>query len=93
MIHEDELMPQLGTAPRVQEDCVKQEWTPSRNEALRDYRIEIEFLSMGCVIRVGCKAIPFSTVKQGMEALNQYVKDPVSLRKLWEERFSQEEEL
>ena len=92
MIHEDELYPQLGTASRVQDDCVK-EYRPSRNEALRDYRIEIEFLSMGCVIRIGCKSIPFSTVKQGMEALNQYVNDPVSLRKLWEERFSKEEEL
>ena len=79
-------------APRMIDDCVK-EYRPSRNETLRDYRIEIEFLSMGCVIRIGCKSIPFSTIKQGMEALNQYVNDPVSLRKLWMERFSKEEEL
>jgi hypothetical protein len=79
--------------PEPTECCVKQEWKPSRNEILRDHRIEIEFLSIGCVIRIGCKSIPFSTIKQGMEALNQYVKDPVSLRKIWEERFLQEEEL
>lgn len=79
-------------APRMIDDYVE-EYRPLRNEALRDYRIEIEFLSIGCVIRIGCKSIPFSSVKQGIEALNQYVNDPVSLRKLWEKRFEQEEEL
>lgn len=92
MIHEDELMPQLGTGTRVQEDCVAK-YQPSRMEVLRDYQINIKFLSIGCVISVGCKEIPFTTVKQGMEALNQYVNDPVSLRKLWNERFLKEEEL
>jgi hypothetical protein len=89
---EEAVMPELGTGIRVQEDCVK-EYRPSRMECLRNYSISIRFLSIGCIIEVGCKQIPFTTVKQGMEALNQYVNDPVSLRKLWEERFSKEEEL
>jgi hypothetical protein len=89
---EEEVMPELGTASKFQDDCIK-EYIPSRSEALRDHRIEIEFLSIGCLIKIGCKSIPFSTVKQGMEALNQYVNDPVSLRKLWMKRFLQEEEL
>jgi hypothetical protein len=81
-------------APRLDE-CVKQpiDYRPSRNECLRDYSINIEFLSVGCVIRVGCKSVPFSTVKEGMKALNNYVANPYETRKIWEERFNKEEEL
>jgi hypothetical protein len=79
--------------PEPTECCVKQEWKPSRQECLKEYEVRIRFLTLGCIIDVGCKSIPFTTVKEGMEALNAYVKDPVFLRKLWEERFSQEEEL
>ena len=89
---EEAVMPELGTATRVQQDCVKK-YIPSRMECLRNYSINIRFLSIGCIIEVGCKSIPFSTVKQGMEALNQYVNDPVTLTKLWQERFDKEEEL
>jgi len=89
---EEAVMPELRTGTRVQQDCVK-EYIPSRMECLRNYSINIRFLSIGCIIEVGCKSIPFSTVKQGMEALNQYVNDPVTLTKLWQERFDKEEEL
>jgi len=69
------------------------EYKPSRGECLRDYRVEIEFLSIGCVIRVGCKSIPFATIKDGMKALNDYVTNPYETTKIWMERFSKEEEL
>ena len=69
------------------------EWKPSRMEALRDFQIGIKFLSIGCIISVGCKEIPFTTVKEGMKALNDYVVNPVETRKIWEARFSKEEEL
>lgn len=69
------------------------EWKPTRMEALRDFRVEIEFLSIGCIIRVGCKSVPFSSVKEGMKALNDYIVSPVETRKIWEARFSKEEEL
>lgn len=65
----------------------------SRAECLRDYQIGIEFLSIGCIIRVGCKSVPFSTVKEGMKALNDYVANPYETRKFWEERFAKGEEL
>lgn len=69
------------------------EYRPSNKDVLRDYPVQIEFLSIGCLIRVGCKSIPFSTVKEGMEALNDYVSNAYETRKLWEERFSKDEEL
>ena len=68
------------------EQCVK--YTPSRSEALKDYRIEIEFLSIGCIVRVGCKSIPFTSVDEAMKEINAYVKDPVTSQKVWEKRFA-----
>ena len=65
--------PQLAAGTIVQEDCAEQ-YRPSRSECLRDYQVGIKFLSIGCIISVGCKEIPFTTVKEGMEALNAYVK-------------------
>jgi hypothetical protein len=66
----------------------KCEYTPSRSEALRDYRIEIEFLSIGCIVRVGCKSIPFTSVDEAMKEINAYVKDPVTGQKTWDKRFA-----
>lgn len=66
------------------------EYRPSNKDVLRDYPVQIEFLSIGCLIRVGCKSIPFSTVKEGMKALNDYVANPYETKKLWEERFDKE---
>lgn len=85
-------MNKLLEAPTMIEDCVK-EYKPSRMEYLRNYSINIRFLSIGCIIEVGCKQIPFTTVKEGMEALNNYVANPYETRKIWEERFAKEEEL
>lgn len=88
----NEVEPILGSGAYVQEDCVKK-YIPSRMEQLRDYSINIRFLSVGCIIEVGCKQIPFTTVKEGMEALNNYVTNPYENKKMWEERFAKEEEL
>ncbi len=65
-------------------------YRPSRSECLRENSINIDFLSIGCVIRVGCKSVPFSTVDEGMKALNDYVANPYETRKIWEERFAKE---
>jgi len=73
------------------EQCKTSEWRPSRMECLRDYNINIRFLSVGCVIEVGCKSIPFTTVKEAMEALNQYVAKPYETRQVWEIKFQEEE--
>lgn len=82
----------LSRGAMIQDECLKQsiEYRPSRTECLRDYQINIRFLSIGCVIEVGCKSIPFSTIEEGMKALNDYVANPYETRKIWEERFAKE---
>jgi hypothetical protein len=79
----------LGRGATVQDEYVK-ECRPSRSECLREYQINIRFLSIGCVIEVGCKSVPFSTIEEGMKALNAYVANPYETRKIWEERFAKE---
>ena len=69
----------------------KQSYQPSRQECLRDYEVRIRFLTLGCSVSVGCKEIPFTTIKEGMEALNQYVAKPYETRQIWEKRFQEEE--
>jgi len=82
------------TIPMTHDDgsCIKSnDYKPKRSEYLREYSISIRFLSVGCNIEVGCKSIAFSTIGDGMEALNQYVADPYETRKLWEPIFSSEQ--
>lgn len=84
-----ESAPSLGKS--LISDGYTKEYKPSRLECLRDYHINIEFLSIGCIIRIGCKSVPFSTIDEGMKALNEYVGNPYEQRKIWEEKFKQEE--
>lgn len=80
----------LSRRAMIQDECIAKEYRPSRTECLRDYQINIRFLSIGCVIEVGCKSVPFSTINEGMKALNDYVANPYETRKIWEERFAKE---
>lgn len=82
--------PVLSVGQILRDGSIK-EYRPSRTECLRDYPINIRFLSIGCVIEVGCKSVPFSTIAEGMKALNDYVANPYETRKIWEEKFRQEE--
>jgi len=91
-MRDEQVMPELARGTPVQEDCVEK-YRPSRTELLRYHQINIKFLSIGCIIDVGCKSVPFTTIKEGMEALNDYIANPYEVTKIWEERFAKEEKL
>ena len=61
------------------------EYRPSNSELLREYEIGIRFTSRGCIVRVGCKDIPFESIENGMQAINDYINNPYEERKKWEE--------
>jgi hypothetical protein len=63
---------QLEPIPEPTVSCEK-EYRPSKQEALRDYEINIRFLSRGCVVKVGCKEIAFEDVSKAMAQLNEYI--------------------
>jgi hypothetical protein len=77
---------------RYDEPVPTKEWQPSRQECLRNYEVKIRFLTIGCVISVGCKEIPFTSIKLAMECLNDYVERPYETCQIWEKRFQEEEE-
>jgi hypothetical protein len=92
---------QLEVPTRLAEECVKElswkdeGWKETKSFRvihLRDYEVKIRFLTIGCIVSVGCKEIPFTTIKEGMKALNDYVDSPFKTRKIWEEKFDAEEE-
>jgi hypothetical protein len=66
------------------------EYIPKKQEILREYEIGIRFLSIGCVIRVGCKEIPFTDVNEAMTELSNYVANPYEEGKKWNKIFDSE---
>ena len=67
-----------------------EEYKPKKQEILREYEIGIRFLSVGCVISVGCKEIPFRNVSEAMDELNKYVENPYEVGKKWHKLFNSE---
>jgi hypothetical protein len=76
----------------VSERMVEKEYRPKRQELLKDYEISIRFLSIGCVVRVGCKEIPFTNVDEAMKEVNNYIKNPYEEGKRWNKLFEAEEQ-
>jgi hypothetical protein len=72
----------LNVPEPTMEKCVE-EYKPSNQEALREYEINIRFLSRGCVVRVGCKEIAFEDPDYAMAQINAYVSNPWEEQKKW----------
>ena len=61
----------------------KDEYVPPADELRQRHSINIEFLSSGCVVRVGCKSIAFTNYQSALSEINNYVKDPVAAYRKW----------
>jgi hypothetical protein len=88
MNHEETIQegPTVESMPGREELTTKMEgeYRPSKQDALRDYEINIRFLSRGCVVRVGCKEIAFEDVSKAMAEINAYVTgDTYEAQKNW----------
>jgi hypothetical protein len=60
----------------VMSESVKEDYRRPRQQQLKDYEVRIKFLSIGMVISIGCKEIPFTSVEEGMAALVAYTQNP-----------------
>ena len=90
MVREDRPMMAERETLRMDESYSK-EYIPNKQQILREYEINIRFLSVGCVIRVGCKEIPFTNVGEAMEELAKYVSNPYEEQKRWSKIFDSAE--
>jgi hypothetical protein len=52
-----------------------------RIEILKNWEIKIHPLDRGCTVSVGCKSVAFDSVDTAMEAVKQYVYNPVAVIK------------
>lgn len=66
-------------------------YLPNKQQILRDYEVRIRFLSVGCIISVGCKEIPFTNVGEAMVELTKYVSNPHEEGKRWNQIFDSAE--
>jgi hypothetical protein len=64
--------------------CCAKEYIPSRMECLKNYQINIEFLSLGCIVRVGCMTIPFTFIDDAIDGIKKYIDNPYEERQRWE---------
>lgn len=78
----------LSVVPGVPQPNTK-EFVPTRMELLSYHQINIEFLSRGCIIRIGCKSIPFTEIEEGIKQLNEYIENPFESTKKWNKIFNQ----
>lgn len=86
-VYEQERIPPYPQAQELRQAIEKK---PSRQAMLRDYSIVIRFLSIGCVVEVGCKSIPFTSVDEAMTELAEYTKDPAKSIEKWNKIFNQD---
>jgi spore coat polysaccharide biosynthesis protein SpsF (cytidylyltransferase family) len=83
-------MDDLQLKMEPQSECIEvpKEYKPSKQDALQRYSINIEFMSRGCVIRVGCKNIPFSSTEEAMAELQKYFENPYDTQELWHKQLN-----
>ena len=67
---------------------VPKEYRPSKQQSLSQYEINIQFMSRGCVIRVGCKTIPFSSTEEAITELQKYFENPHDIQIQWSNQLS-----
>ncbi len=60
----------------------------TNQQVLQHHEMRIEFLDKGCIVRIGCKSIAFTTVEEAMRSINSYVNDPKTEAKRWREQFN-----
>ena len=75
------------TAAMNVDNCRKVQEKRPRSESLQQYEVRIKFLSLGCIMSVGCREVPFTSIAEGMAALNAYVADPDGEVQKWNELF------
>ena len=60
---------------------------------LKSHSVEINFFDRGCVVRVGCKSFAFESNEEAMAELQEYVKRPLEIGKIYAPDYFGGEEL
>ena len=79
-----------GPALTETSQLLAKEYERPRMDYLRDYEISIKFLSLGCLVRVGCKEIAFTSIDEAMKEVNAYVANPRELQEKYNKLFNKQ---
>jgi hypothetical protein len=71
-------------------DAACKEYIRPRMDYLRDYEINIRFLSLGCIVRVGCKEIAFTSIQEAIQEVNEYIANPKLLSDKYNKLFNEQ---
>ena len=66
------------------------EYIRPKMDYLREHEINIRFLSVGCIVRVGCKEIAFKSIQEAMQEVNEYVANPRMLTDKYNRLFNEQ---
>ena len=58
-------------------------YKPSAKELISRHEVRIQPLSIGCVVYVGCKSIPFLSISDAMKELEFYYSNPHAAYEKW----------
>lgn len=64
--------------------------TLTDQEVLQQHNVHIEFLSVGAIVRIGCKSIAFESARKAVEELYSYVCNPKRETERWNKVFNQQ---
>lgn len=79
----------LREARQMEDRDMKKEHEYTNQQLLQHHQITIRFLSVGCVVSVGCKEIPFGNNEAAMNAIKDYIKNPKESSEHWNKIFNQ----
>lgn len=80
-MRDTEVRPKGVMEDKMPEPC--QDYKTTNQQVLQEYELNIQFLSRGCVVRVGCKTIAFESVESAMKEINEYVNNTYETQKKW----------
>ena len=72
----------VGEMPQCLEEAVKpceskeQREQRRRIEILKRWEIGIHALDRGCIVKVGCKSIAFTSIEAGYKEIGRYLENP-----------------
>jgi hypothetical protein len=72
-------MPQcleLPTEPCESKEQRERREQRRRMEILKHWEIGIQVLDRGCVVKVGCKSIAFTSIEAGYKEIGRYLENP-----------------
>jgi hypothetical protein len=81
---------EMSTPSQLTRNSEEKEYIRPKIDYLREHEISIRFLSLGCIVRVGCKEIAFTSIDEAIQEVNDYVANPKLLTDKYNKIFNEE---